>query len=71
MRNLLLIAATATLLAACAAADDITEETDQALQARWTGRSADDFVSQYGLPQGEYQLQNGDTLLAWGDRQNR
>lgn len=65
MRNLLIIAALIAT-AACSTTDDAR----QALQQKWVGRSADDFVSSYGFPQGQYQLQNGDTLLAWGNQRN-
>jgi hypothetical protein len=66
MRKLLFILTSMAMLGACST----TEDARQALQTEWIGRSADDFVSRYGFPQGQYQLQNGDTLLAWGDQRS-
>jgi hypothetical protein len=62
MRKLVLILLATIAISACST----TEDAHQALQSKWVGRTADDFVSAYGLPQGQYQMQNGDHLLAWG-----
>ena len=45
-----------------------TKQTAASLNSQWIGQNVDNFVGKFGLPQGEYQLQNGDTILAWGDR---
>ena len=66
MKHQLLIVATMAAVAACST----TEDARQALQTRWIGHSADEFVTDNGFPQGQYYLQNGDTLLAWGDQRS-
>jgi hypothetical protein len=59
-------AAAWVLLLSALTACTTTTDARNALQ-KWVGRSADEFVTTYGVPQSQYQLQSGDTLLAWGD----
>ncbi|WP_395017334.1 hypothetical protein [Dongia sp.] len=54
----------------CLAACTTTQQATDHLKSAWIGRSADDFVARYGIPKGQYRMQNGDNMLAWGDTAN-
>jgi hypothetical protein len=61
MRTLIL-AALACVTIACTSSEDAV----RSLNSKWVGRSVDEFVAQYGFPSGQYMLQDGGSILAWG-----
>ena len=51
----------ALLLVACAS----LEKTSAALNAKWVGRSYDEFIMENGVAKANQKLQNGMTMYKW------
>lgn len=59
-RNVLCVLLT-LLCAACVSTQTVANETGQ----KWSGRSVDEFVMQYGTPYSKFTLGNGDVAYTW------
>ncbi len=65
MRIRFCIVAVAVALSACTT----TEQANDAMASRFTGQSADSFFLKYGPPLSFYQMDSGQRMYVWAERQ--